>query len=542
MLDLPIDSRAEKSTAEKTRIPENEAVQASKQAMHRFEHHTQPSQDFSHLTSSSSSSILTTHSHSNERTAAFNRLLAAAQLQQRIALHQVLADDSQTQDPPFAPSISPSLLVDTFHLGCKYRMEAEDAQKALRLAFKHDANGDTAAAIKWTKKSIAIFKTPSAEALLVRLEKSGASGNGASTSASASASTSSTAAGTSAEVLRSRASAQTNGRSASETTHTAPKRAYTQAQMEVVTKVKTAGGDFYKVLGVEKTVDENGIKKAYKKLALQLHPDKNGAPGADEAFKVVSKAFSILTDADKRAAYDRYGGDPDNARSAAGAAAAGRGNPFGGMGGAPFRGGGMYGDEIDPNDLFNMFFGGGMGMGGAQFGGTTFTFGGPGMRTHQFRQHRPGQRRAQEPQNANILLQLLPLLVLGLFSLLAYAPSLFSTPDPSFTWSPSSTYKTQRMTSKHHVPYYVNDNQFNNHPFVTGETSKKDLAGFENRVENAYKQAMYSSCERSREYQENRLRATRGFLGIGADEAAAKKIMEEVYDSCERLRDFGIHL
>ena len=311
--------------------------------------------------------------------------------------------------------------------------------------------------------------------------------------------------------------------------------------MEVVTRIKKAGGDFYGVLGVEKTVDENGIKKAYKKLALQLHPDKNGAPGADEAFKIVSKAFTILTDADKRAAYDRYGGDPDNARSAAGAAAAGHHNPFGGMRGTPFRGGGMYADEIDPNDLFNMFFGGG--MGGTQFGGTTFTFGGPGMRTQQFRQQRPGARRQQaEPQNANILMQLLPLLVLGLFSLLAYAPTLFSTPDPQFTWAPNSIYKTQRMTPDHHVPYYVNDQQFNNHPFVTGERSAKDIKGFENRVENAYKQAMYQQCERRREYQERRLASTRGIFGIGADEEAAKKIMAEVYDECEKLKPFGIYI
>lgn len=417
-------------------------------------------------------------------------------------------------------------------------MEAEDAQKALRLAFKHDANGDTAAAIKWAKKSIAIYKTPSAEALLVRLEKSGASGNGASASSSSAAGASSSADG-----LRSRTAASSNGRAtSSSTTHEAPKRAYTQAQMEVVTRIKKAGADFYQVLGVEKTVDENGIKKAYKKLALQLHPDKNGAPGADEAFKSVSKAFSILTDADKRAAYDRYGGDPDNARSAAGAAAAGHGNPFGGgMRGTPFRGGGMYADEMDPNDLFNMFFGGG--MGGAQFGGTTFTFGGPGMRTHQFRQQRPGPRRHQaEPQNAGILLQLLPLIVLGLFSLLAYAPTLFSTPDPNFTWAPSTNYKTQRVTETYKVPYYVNDNNFNNHPFVAGENSKRDLAGFEKRVENAYKQAMYSDCERKKEYQQRRLASTRGFLGIGGDEEAAKRILAEVYESCEKLKPFGIYL
>ncbi|PWZ03198.1 DnaJ-domain-containing protein [Testicularia cyperi] len=426
-------------------------------------------------------------------------------------------------------------------------MEAEDAQKALNLALKHDANGDTAAAIKWTRKSIAIFKTPSAEALLVRLEKSGASGN-ANSSTSASTSTSASATGTSARSapsssansggLRARTTPAANGASAGSTTE-APKRQYTPAQMEIVKRVRTAGADFYKVLGVEKTVDENGIKKAYKKLALQLHPDKNGAPGADEAFKIVSKAFTILTDADKRAAYDRYGGDPDNARSAAGAAAAGAGHPFGGM--RP-RGGGMYADEIDPQDIFNMFFGGGgMGMGGAQFGGTTFTFGGPGMRTHQFRQQR-ARANAPEPQNASILLQLLPLLILGLFSLLTYAPTLFATPDPSFTWSPSTNFRTSRLTSRHNIPYYVNENQFNSHPFVTGEHSKRDLSGFEDRVENAYKQAMYSSCERQREYQQRRLAATRGFLGIGGDDEAAQRIMAEVYDSCEKLKMFGINM
>ena len=394
-------------------------------------------------------------------------------------------------------------------------MESEEAQKALNLALKHDGNGDTAAAIKWAKKSIAIHATPAAQALLIRLEKSGASGS-SSSSASASASASSSKDG-----LRSRASASASASSKPET-----KREYTQAQVEVVTRVKKAGGDFYKVLGVEKTVDENGIKKAYRKLALQLHPDKNGAPGADEAFKLVSKAFTLLSDKDKRSAYDRYGGDPDDRYSSAGAAAAGAGSPFGGMGGmgmrgGQFRSGGMYADEIDPQDLFNMFFGGGGFQSG--FGGTTFTFGGPGGRTHFYRQGGragagagAGARAApQQSQNASILLQLLPLIILGLFSLLSYAPALFSTPDPGYHWQPAGSFRTQRMTPKHNVPYYVNDQQFNSHPIVTGSNSKADLAGFEGRVENAYRNAMYGQCQRAREYQERRLAATRGFLGIG---------------------------
>ncbi len=146
-------------------------------------------------------------------------------------------------------------------------MEAEDAQKALRLAFKHDAGGDTAAAIKWTKKSIAIYKTPAAEALLIRLEKSGASGNGASAAASASASSSSAAAGasTSAEGLRSRASAQSNGRSAADTPHAAPKRAYTRRSSRWSRASRRPAATFTRCSVWKKTVDENGIKKAYKK-------------------------------------------------------------------------------------------------------------------------------------------------------------------------------------------------------------------------------------------------------------------------------------
>lgn len=77
-------------------------------------------------------------------------------------------------------------------------------------------------------------------------------------------------------------------------------------------------------------------------------------------FAVVSRAFQILSDADKKAKYDRFGGDPDNRFGGGSPAAA---SPFTGFARSPSARGPMFDDEISPEELFNRFFGGG-GMGG----------------------------------------------------------------------------------------------------------------------------------------------------------------------------------
>lgn len=68
------------------------------------------------------------------------------------------------------------------------------------------------------------------------------------------------------------------------------------------------GKDYYKTLGIIKgSCSDEDIKKAYRKLALKFHPDKNKTPGSEEKFKEIAEAYEVLSDKKKREIYDRYG-------------------------------------------------------------------------------------------------------------------------------------------------------------------------------------------------------------------------------------------
>ena len=111
--------------------------------------------------------------------------------------------------------------------------------------------------------------------------------------------------------------------------------------------------DFYDILGVNRDANDDEIKKAYRKLAMKYHPDRNpDNPKAEEHFKEAKEAYEILSDGQKRAAYDQYGHagvDPQ----------AGMGGGFGGFGGA---GAGGFSDAF--GGIFDEIFGGGRGGGG----------------------------------------------------------------------------------------------------------------------------------------------------------------------------------
>ena len=119
--------------------------------------------------------------------------------------------------------------------------------------------------------------------------------------------------------------------------------------------------DYYKILGVEKSASADEIKKAFRKVAHEHHPDKNN--GQDEKFKEANEAYQTLSDKSKRAQYDQFGSAFSGGQSGFGG-----GNPFGqGFG----QGGAQQTDfDFDLGDIFGSFFGGQGGQGGARAGRT----------------------------------------------------------------------------------------------------------------------------------------------------------------------------
>jgi len=105
-----------------------------------------------------------------------------------------------------------------------------------------------------------------------------------------------------------------------------------------------AKSDYYDILGLTRGASEDEIKRAYKKLALKFHPDKNRAPNATDAFKKISTAFACLNNPEKKRIYDEHGTEENFQQRYH-----------------------FNQEQFDPNDIFQAFFGGG-----------DIFFGGPG--------------------------------------------------------------------------------------------------------------------------------------------------------------------
>ena len=208
---------------------------------------------------------------------------------------------------------------------------------------------------------------------------------------------------------------------------------------------------YYDILGVAKDSSQDDIKKAYRKLALRLHPDKNVAPGASEAFKRLNKAFTCLSDVEKRKKYDLSGTEEPSTPT--------------------YHSSQFEGDEW-AEEVFRQFFGGGFG-GGFGFDGRVYR-----------RQAHP-QHQEQRGRNNWHLLQLLPFLVLMLFS----ASSSFTYRDLPYSLQQQSKYQVLRYTAHHDIPYYVESTFLKDY-------SLQEVREIEDQVESQYAYNLRVTCQR----------------------------------------------
>lgn len=375
--------------------------------------------------------------------------------------------------------------------------------------------GNYSRAVKLLRKSLKLYPLPGVKALLGQAE---AKVNAENVNGSNNSRHSPSKSGTSNENVRKNGS---NGRSYTEENE--------RIALEVLKSKETNGSAMkphYHVLGVGSNASDVELKKAYRKLALKLHPDKNSAPHAHEAFTAVGLAYNTLSDPQKRSIYDRYGEeDPDN------------------------RGGGstrthFQGQDVSPEEIFNMFFGGGMPPG--------FSHMGPGVRVYStgfgnspFGRYQTRRRQQQEEPNENAsffktLSQLLPILFFLAFTFLNFSPDDSfdsSTSNKYFSLTPTKSFshplKTKLVTVKD-IPYYVTE-QFTR----TYYRDRFQLAQVERMVERAYERYLLNECKAQRQFRQ-RLEYKANHNSALTPEDRAKKVKEAKefqLTRCEEFRD-----
>ncbi|XP_010524716.1 PREDICTED: chaperone protein dnaJ 49 isoform X2 [Tarenaya hassleriana] len=219
--------------------------------------------------------------------------------------------------------------------------------------------------------------------------------------------------------------------------------------------------DYYAILGVKKSCSDEEIRKAYRKLSLKVHPDKNKAPGSEEAFKKVSRAFTCLSDVNSRKQYDQVGlvDEFDHIKRRYRRPRRRRKNTQ-----TDF-----FADDFDPDEIFREFFG----------QGDTF------RASHGYRNRRTRHQPPQEEDGPSFLtlLQILPFLLLFL---LAYLP--FSEPD--YALHKNQSYQIPKTTQNHGIDFYVRSSAFDE-KFPLGSSARFNI---EDSVIKDYRNFLFHSC------------------------------------------------
>jgi DnaJ family protein B protein 12 len=383
-------------------------------------------------------------------------------------------------------------------------MEAnkDSAFHYIELAEKAILANDNERALRYLTKSENLFPTQKAKDLIERLMYA----NSHSTSFS---STSNNKNDESASSSSNYGHTTTNGTSSSTrqrtttNTHSTSSHDYTPEEAEAVRKIKTCK-DLYEILGVSKSATEADLKKAYRKLALQFHPDKCKAPGATDAFKAIGKAFSILSDSKKREQYDQYGHAMEPQYN--------RGSHSGGRGSQQYY---YYEDDDDfsAEEIFNLFFG----------------YSGPTTRTYRRRQqqnpfHFTTHSTQNQTQNtSHTLAQLLPYLFLFLISIIGT----FLVSEPQFQLHRTGKYSHARTTRTSQIEYFVK-------PDFRPPKTDAELDKFESSIIDEYVSDLRHQCYREQQYKESMMWRAR----MMNDDALYRQAQRQGTSSCNKLNDF----
>ncbi|XP_072534139.1 dnaJ homolog subfamily B member 12a [Salminus brasiliensis] len=278
-------------------------------------------------------------------------------------------------------------------------------------------------------------------------------------------------------------------------------KSYTPDQLDAVKRIKKCK-DYYEILGVSKDASEDDLKKAYRKLALKFHPDKNHAPGATEAFKAIGNAYAVLSNTEKRKQYNLYGEEKVHQSRH----------------GHSHR---SFEADISPEDLFNMFFGGGFPSSNVHvYSNGRMRFG------HNHRQER---REQQRDGSLALFVQLMPILILIIVS--ALSQMMVSSPPYSLSHRPSSGHTNRRQTTTLKVPYYVGDH-------FSEEYSGLNLKNIEQSVEEDYISNLRNNCWKEKQQKEGLLYRARYF----GDSDLYQRAQKMGTPSCSKLSDIQVLL
>ncbi|KAM3606215.1 uncharacterized protein V6R79_012864 [Siganus canaliculatus] len=363
----------------------------------------------------------------------------------------------------------------------------DEAERCIKIALNAITNNQQDRARKFLEKAERLFPTDRAKNLLESLSQNGKppDENGSPVNGDG-------------PTMRHRGHAEEADGPAQGATESA--KSFTAEQLEAVRKIKSCK-DYYQILGVEKTASEEDLKKAYRKLALKFHPDKNHAPGATEAFKAIGNAYAVLSNAEKRRQYDQYGEE--------------RPHP------SRHRQHRDFEADISPEDLFNMFFGGGF----------------PSSNVHVYRNgrmhfaHHNRQERREQQRDGGLALfvQLMPILILIIVS--ALSQMMVTQPPYSLSYHPSAGHIHKRHTAHLKVPFYVGE-RFNE------EYAGNNLKNVERSVEEDYISNLRNNCWKEKQQKEGLLYRARYF----GDSELYQRAQRMGTPSCSRLSEIQVML